>query len=132
MSKEIRNPKSEIRNRRSSGSGAGEGTSQAKTGAVPNVQQQAAIDAKGVSVVLSAGAGCGKTSVLTDRFLSHLEPGEDAVALASLVAITFTERAAREMRERIRARCLDRLRAATAGDAERWLRIVRELDAARI
>jgi len=82
-----------------------------KTGPAPTPQQQAAIDTKHVSVVLSAGAGCGKTSVLTQRFLSHLAPGHDAADLSSLVAITFTERAAREMRERIRGQCLGRLRS---------------------
>ena len=38
-------------------------------------EQRAAIFAKGVSIGLSAGAGCGKTFVLTERFLSHLVPG---------------------------------------------------------
>jgi ATP-dependent helicase/nuclease subunit A len=99
---------------------------------VPTPQQQAAIDAKSVSVVLSAGAGCGKTSVLTQRFLSHLEPGPNCADLTSLVAITFTERAAREMRERIRDECLERLRSATDERADHWLGIVRELDSARI
>jgi ATP-dependent helicase/nuclease subunit A len=98
----------------------------------PTRQQQAAIDTKHVSVVLSAGAGCGKTTVLTDRFLSHLEPGQGAVELSSLVAITFTERAARQMRERIRKQCLDKLRSVPPGEAEHWLGIVRSLDSARI
>lgn len=98
----------------------------------PTPQQQAAIAARTVSVVLSAGAGCGKTSVLTQRFLSHLAPGPEACELPRLVAITFTERAAREMRERIRGQCLAKLRAAPTDEAQHWLRIVRELDAARI
>ncbi|MGE5191808.1 MAG: UvrD-helicase domain-containing protein, partial [Deltaproteobacteria bacterium] len=85
-----------------------------------------------MSVVLSAGAGCGKTSVLTERFLSHLQPGPDSADLTSLVAITFTERAAREMRERIREKCLECLRTAPADQAEHWLAIVREMDSARI
>ncbi len=95
-------------------------------------QQRAAIDAKNVSVVLSAGAGCGKTSVLTDRFLSHLGPGPHCAELSRLVAITFTERAAREMRERIRAKCLERLQRAPADEVQHWLKIVSELDSARI
>jgi ATP-dependent helicase/nuclease subunit A len=67
-------------------------------------QQRRAIETQHVSVALSAGAGCGKTFVLTERFLSYfrpqgpLGPGE----LNQLVAITFTERAAREMRDRVR------------------------------
>ncbi len=127
---EIRNHKSEFHRRIDSATR--DESLPSKPGTPPTPQQQAAIDAKSVSVVLSAGAGCGKTSVLTRRFLSHLDPGSDTVELSSLVAITFTERAAREMRERIRDQCLERLRKATQADAEHWLRIVRELDSARI
>jgi ATP-dependent helicase/nuclease subunit A len=100
--------------------------------AAPTKQQLAAIEARDVSVALSAGAGCGKTSVLTQRFLSHLEPGDAGDELSTLVAITFTERAAREMRDRIRAECRARLRAAPAADAPHWQALVRELDSARI
>lgn len=94
-------------------------------------QQSAAITTRHVSVSLSAGAGCGKTFVLTRRFLSHLEPGSD-VNLSGLVAITFTERAAREMRERIRAACFERLRNCPPGDVPHWLEITRDIDAARV
>src|SRR5947208_7653807 len=90
-------------------------------------QQRAAICQRATSVALSAGAGCGKTFVLTERFLSYLEPGS-TVGLSELVAITFTERAAREMRDRIRRRCQERLSAAaTDGEGEHWLAISREL-----
>src|SRR5207253_11237500 len=66
------------------------------------------------------------------RFLSYLEPGS-TVGLSELVAITFTERAAREMRDRIRRRCQERLSAAaTDGEGEHWLAISRELESARI
>ncbi|MBS0265163.1 MAG: UvrD-helicase domain-containing protein [Planctomycetes bacterium] len=106
--------------------------SQTKSHSKPTAEQARAIETRHVSVVLSAGAGCGKTTVLTQRFLSHLEPGPDAVELSRLVAITFTERAAREMRERIRARCLDRLRTCDPGQAGHWLKITRALDSARI
>ncbi len=132
MSKEIRDPKPEIRNRQSVETDAVATSSSPNSGPAPNEQQQKAIDANGVSVVLSAGAGCGKTSVLTDRFLSHLEPGDQQTELSKLVAITFTERAAREMRDRIRIKCLGKLRQAPTGEAEHWLAILRELDAARI
>lgn len=94
-------------------------------------QQSAAITTREVSVSLTAGAGCGKTFVLTRRFLSHLEPGPD-IKLSGLVAITFTERAAREMRERIRDACLDRLHGCEATDADHWLGLTREIDSARV
>ena len=110
-------------------------------------QQQAAIDTRQVSVALSAGAGCGKTFVLTERFLSHLEPGRDETALFDtlesgntrgssrlheLVAITFTDRAAREMRDRIRKKCYERLKSAPANQVDHWLRLLRSLDSARV
>ncbi len=99
-------------------------------------QQHRAVTARGVSVALSAGAGCGKTYVLTERFLSHIEPaGADGVGgarLGELVAITFTERAAREMRDRIRRACRQRLLECPDAQAEHWLGLFRQLDAARI
>jgi ATP-dependent helicase/nuclease subunit A len=112
-------------------------------------EQSAAIDTRDVAVALSAGAGCGKTFVLTERFLSYLEPTADdspggdrphakrsvdaaAHELGQLVAFTYTERAAREMRDRIRRKCQERLAAASDGDAAHWLRLLRELDTARV
>lgn len=94
-------------------------------------QQQAAMRAD-VSIGLSAGAGCGKTFVLTRRFLSHLSPGTEAFELSRLVAITFTERAAREMRNRIRKECRSRLENCPDDEAEHWLALTRQLDAARV
>ena len=52
--------------------------------------------------------------------------------LDQLTAITFTERAAREMRQRIRAACTRRLLDAPEEHVDHWLRTVRELDSARI
>ena len=97
-------------------------------------QQRAALAARDRSVSLAAGAGCGKTFVLTERFIAHIDPTTvDAAALDELVAITFTDAAAREMRDRIRRRCYERLQsAATAAEAAAWQRLMRSMDAARI
>jgi ATP-dependent helicase/nuclease subunit A len=97
-------------------------------------QQYRAVTARGVSVALSAGAGCGKTFVLTKRFLAELEPDGETTRprLSQLVAITFTERAAREMRDRIRKACRARLMECPANQADYWLAVLRDLDAARI
>jgi len=88
------------------------------------------------SVVLSAGAGCGKTFVLTRRFLSHLERSgpfaQRETGLENLVAITFTERAAREMRERIREQCRERVMRAPPGEVGHWLSVLRSLETARV
>ncbi len=95
-------------------------------------QQRAAIETRTTSVALSAGAGCGKTFVLTRRYLSHLQPGPDAAELQSIVAITFTERAAREMRDRIRDACRKELQRCSNADVPHWIQILRGLDSARI
>src|SRR3954451_20677868 len=84
-------------------------------------QQARAVTTRGVSVVLSAGAGCGKTEVLTQRYLSHLR--HDGAEIGQLIAITFTDRAARGMRRRIRSAVRAELAAGTeAEDRERWTR----------
>jgi ATP-dependent helicase/nuclease subunit A len=66
----------------------------------PTPEQDAAIQAEGL-VFVSAGAGTGKTSVLVERFVRAVEAGVD---VASILVITYTERAAAELRTRIRAR----------------------------
>lgn len=97
-------------------------------------QQQSILAARDHSVSVSAGAGCGKTFVLTERFLAHVDPTQvEPGALDELVAITFTDAAAREMRDRIRRRCFERLQsAATAQEAAAWQRLMRSMDGARI
>jgi ATP-dependent helicase/nuclease subunit A len=85
----------------------------------PNPEQAAAIEAPGV-VFVSAGAGTGKTTVLVERFVKAV--CEHGLDVDSLLVITYTERAAGELRDRIRARL------AAAGRAE----LARELDAAWI
>lgn len=103
----------------------------------PTEQQRRALDARGTSVAVSAGAGCGKTFVLTERFLAELQPNgiksrDRRSRLGQVVAITFTERAAREMRERIRSACNRRLRECDDAEVDYWLGLVRELDSARV
>jgi ATP-dependent helicase/nuclease subunit A len=104
---------------------------------VLTAEQQKALTTRDVPVALSAGAGCGKTHVLTQRFLSHLEPngkkGERA-ELRQLIAITFTDAAAREMRTRIREGCRARLQDADLGDKEtdKWVQLLRVIETARI
>ncbi|WP_411277989.1 UvrD-helicase domain-containing protein [Gaiella sp.] len=73
----------------------------AKPLTIPNEQQQAAIDARGETFV-SAGAGTGKTTVLVERFARSVV--EDGLDVDSLLVITYTDRAAGELRGRIRAR----------------------------
>lgn len=63
------------------------------------VEQQQAIDQEGSNIIVSAGAGSGKTAVLSERVLRKLK---DGVFINQLLILTFTNEAANEMKERIR------------------------------
>lgn len=63
-------------------------------------QQLAAVKSRDVEVLCEAGAGSGKTEVLVRRCLEAIL--DDGVELSSVLAITFTDRAAEELRERLR------------------------------
>jgi ATP-dependent helicase/nuclease subunit A len=71
-------------------------------------EQRAAAEAP-ASVVVTAGAGTGKTHMLARRYLHHLRQGRRPL---EVVAVTFTRRAAEELRARIR----DVVAAALEGD----------------
>ena len=84
-----------------------------------NREQRAAVEARG-RVFVSAGAGTGKTAVLVERFVRAV--CDEGVDVDSILVITYTKRAAGELRARIRAE----LRARGRDD------LARSLDAAWI
>lgn len=80
--------------------------------------------------VVRASAGTGKTTTLVALYLRgierRLEPGE-------ILAITFTKKAAGEMRSRLKEEVFRRINApAASGEASRWRRVLQELSAAPI
>ena len=65
-------------------------------------EQRRAVERRDGSLLVRAGAGTGKTAVLVERFVRAV--ADDDVAVESILAITFTEKAAAEMRTRVRRR----------------------------
>ena len=94
-------------------------------------EQSRPLETVGVSVALSAGAGCGKTTVLTERFLRAIS-GDESRPLMSLVALTFTDKAASELRGRIREECRKRVDQTEGEEKAAWKFLLRGLDAAPI
>ena len=64
-------------------------------------EQQAAIDSRGQTLLLSAAAGSGKTAVLVERIIRRLLDKEYPIDITELLVVTFTKAAAAEMRDRI-------------------------------
>jgi len=89
--------------------------------------QARAVHARGMNVAVVAGAGAGKTRVLVERYLALLTR---ALPLRKIVAITFTDKAASEMRDRVRGEI--EKRAAQADAPAFWHEHRRDMDDARI
>jgi ATP-dependent helicase/nuclease subunit A len=79
-------------------------------------EQEQAVARRSEPLLVAAGAGSGKTSVLVERFVRAVR--EDGVAPTRILAITFTERAAGELRERVRARFAELGEREAARDTE--------------
>jgi ATP-dependent helicase/nuclease subunit A len=79
---------------------------------------------------VTAGPGSGKTFVLVERYLEILRAKK--VSVDNIVAITFTNRAANEMRQRVRHRIDGLLRQTTGHERQAWLRHKRALEGAVI
>jgi len=82
-------------------------------------------------ISVTAGPGSGKTMVLVERYL-HILRQKPHLNIDQVVAITFTNRAANEMRERLREQLNLILETATADERKRWLNYKRTLDGAVI
>jgi ATP-dependent exoDNAse (exonuclease V) beta subunit len=65
-------------------------------------EQHEAVERREGSLLLAAGAGSGKTSVMVERFAATVL--DDDVPVDRVLAITFTEKAAEELKQRVRAR----------------------------
>ncbi len=93
-------------------------------------EQLQAIETVGEHVCVSAGAGSGKTRVLIDRIVYLLQHHD--VELSGIVAITFTRKAASEMKERLRKKCYELAPEDDSAEMDRWRRVLHQIDTARI
>lgn len=66
-------------------------------------EQKQCIEARGGTVLVSAAAGSGKTSVLVQRLVGRITDLEHPVDVDRLLVVTFTKAAAAEMKQRISA-----------------------------
>ncbi len=64
-------------------------------------EQEAAIQTKDCNLLVSAAAGSGKTAVLVERIVRRILDEQQPLAVDRLLVVTFTNAAAREMKERI-------------------------------
>ena len=74
----------------------------------PTPQQKAAIEKKG-RIIVSASAGSGKTFVMIERLADYVENGGD---LDGVLAVTFTKKAAAQMKDKLRTALIKRSAAA--------------------
>jgi ATP-dependent helicase/nuclease subunit A len=81
-------------------------------------------------ISVTAGPGSGKTTVLVERYLYILR--KHKLSIDQIVAITFTNRAANEMRERLRQNLDEILKASEGDERKHWLNYKRTLDGAVI
>ncbi|HYJ84603.1 MAG TPA: UvrD-helicase domain-containing protein [Pyrinomonadaceae bacterium] len=82
-------------------------------------------------ISVTAGPGSGKTTVLVERYL-HILRNNPHLNIDQIVAITFTNRAANEMRERLRAQLDLILQTSSDNIRRQWLNYKRTLDGAVI
>ncbi len=80
-----------------------------------NAEQRAAVEARG-EVFVSAGAGTGKTTVLVERFVRAV--CDEGLDVDSVLVITYTRKAAGELRSRIRAALVERGRSDLARELD--------------
>jgi ATP-dependent exoDNAse (exonuclease V) beta subunit len=86
------------------------------TGVALTAEQQRAAERREDGLLVAAGAGSGKTSVLVERFTRAVVA--DGVAIGAILAITFTEKAAAELKGRVRDRLIAEGRHVEARAAE--------------
>ncbi|WP_078391795.1 UvrD-helicase domain-containing protein [Shouchella patagoniensis] len=104
-----------------------------------NSEQERAIYSRQPFIVVAAGAGSGKTRVLTERMVTIIEEtfhnphSAYGASVNEIAAITFTEKAANEMRERLSARMEEKADLAkTSREKSFWFMQIEQVESAMI
>jgi ATP-dependent helicase/nuclease subunit A len=92
--------------------------------------QRRALDA-GRNIVVTASAGSGKTATLVERFIELLRQ-DQRISPRHILAITFTQKAAAEMRQRLAERLKEAIPTCQPGERQRLAQAYAELPSARI
>ena len=85
----------------------------------PTPEQRAAIDAEG-RILVSASAGSGKTFVMIEKIISLILSGR--AQAQSVLAVTFTNLAAEEMKERLKKALVARINEESDASRRRFLK----------
>ena len=67
----------------------------------PTKEQSQAVDHEGSDLLLSAGAGSGKTATLTDRIIKRITDEKHKIDISKMLVVTYTKDAANELKTRI-------------------------------
>ncbi|MBI2809329.1 MAG: UvrD-helicase domain-containing protein, partial [Candidatus Melainabacteria bacterium] len=94
-------------------------------------QQQRAVTSIDRNVLVSAGAGSGKTHVLVERYIELLRCNPE-MSVSNIVAVTYTRKAAAEMRTRLKAKIAQLQITVDLEERARWNQCYTEIDGARI
>ena len=93
-------------------------------------QQKEAVVSVDKNVLVAAGAGSGKTHVLVERYVELLRTHPE-VSVDMIVAVTFTRKAAGEMRNRLKLKFKELAEAETE-NVDRWQKCLADIDLAKI
>ncbi len=85
-----------------------------------DLNQDAAVKTTGTNILVSASAGAGKTRVLVERLVKRCV--KDQVGMDEILAVTFTEAAAAEMKNRVAASFQELSEHPESPEQEAWLR----------
>lgn len=96
-----------------------------------NPEQEQAIMTEGQNILVSASAGSGKTMVLVERILKKVQ--QNITSVSELIVVTFTEMAAKEMKERLEDKLKKLVSETSNPDLQRkWLKEIESLPQAHI